>query len=261
MLPEDSTATGTSLETFLNDRTGLSFKVETISSTDPNRPNALDALCGGTPTFGWVDGWTLLAAEALGCAQPVLKARLNTADGDLTGIRSDLLVRTVNKTSSVSGLSGKLFCRLNSQDVASWILPTIMLRGGGIGPQSLAGVRDFPDYGAMLQALADGVCAGAALPAGTLTQYRVSDKTGQDDITKLINVLATSPEIPFGGLVVSPTVPGDVATLVAKLFVDHPDELKGLVAFDQLVKTSAGDFADVEKFILVGGVNLKTLGQ
>jgi len=73
MLPEDSTATGSSLENFLNDRTGLTFKVETISSTDPNRSNALQALCAGTPTFGWVDGWTLLAAQMENCAAPVLK--------------------------------------------------------------------------------------------------------------------------------------------------------------------------------------------
>src|SRR5262245_45084743 len=153
MLPEESTATGSSLQEFLNDRTGLTFKVETISATDSNRANALDALCGGTPTFGWVDGWTLLAAEMQDCAAPVLKLRRNLEDGDSTGIRSDLLVRAVNKTTAVTGLSGKLFCRLNSQDTASWILPTIMLRGAGIGPQNLGGVRDSSDYGAMLQAL------------------------------------------------------------------------------------------------------------
>jgi ABC-type phosphate/phosphonate transport system substrate-binding protein len=261
MLPEDSTATGTSLASFLNERTGLTFKVEVISSTDPNRPNALEALCGGTPTFGWVDGWTLLAAQAQGCAEPVLRLRRNTEDGDSTGIASDIIVRSVNKTTSLAGLKDRIFCRLNSQDVASWILPVIMLRGAGIGPQNLSSVRDNDDYGTMLQALADGVCIAAAIPAGTLAQYKVTDKGGQTDITKILNQVATTPEVPYGGLVIASTVPRDLAEQVTKLFVDHPDELKGLVAADQFVNASPADFAEIEKFILAGGVDLRTLGQ
>ncbi len=261
MPPEGSTATGTSLASFLNDRTGFAFKVQIVSRADPSSANPLTELCGGTPTFAWVDGWTMLAAQAEGCAQPMLKVKRNADSGSSTGVRADLVVRTVNKTTSISGLKDRIFCRLNSQDVVSWILPVMMMRGAGFSPQNLSSIREFPDYGTMLQALADGVCAAAAIPAGTLTNYQVTDKSGQTDITKLISQLATSPEVPYGGLVVSSTVPQEIAATVTKLFVEHADELKDLVQSDELVITTAADFAEVEKFLADSGVDFKMLGQ
>jgi ABC-type phosphate/phosphonate transport system substrate-binding protein len=251
--PKDSSETGTSLAKFLNDRTGLAFKVEIVSSYG----DVLAALCGETPTFGWVDGWALLAAQAQGCSTPALKIQSSAA----SGLRADLVVRTVNKITAVAAFKDRLFCRLSSQDVVSWILPSIMMRGAGFDPSNLKGTLEFPDTATMLQALADGACVAAAIPAGTLTQYQITDRSGPADITKAINVLATSPEIPPGGLMISSNVPADVAETVTKLFVDHQDELKGLVEADQLVKASSSDYADFEKFLLAGGVNLKTLGQ
>lgn len=251
--PKDSSETGTSLAKFLNDRTGLVFKVEIVSSYG----DVLAALCGDTPTFGWVDGWAMLAAQAQGCSTPALKIQLSAA----TNPRADLVVRTVNKITAVAGFKDRLFCRLSSQDVVSWILPSIMMRGAGFDPSNLKGTLEYPDTATMLQALADGACVAAAIPAGTLTQFQITDKSGPTDITKAINILATSPEIPAGGLMISSNVPTNVADTVTKLFVDHQNELKGLVNADQLAAASPADYADLEKFLLAGGVNLKTLGQ
>ena len=72
--PENSSATGTSLETFLNNRTGATFKVQIVASYG----DVLNALCSDVPTFGWVDGLSLLAANAQGCSTPTIKLKRGT---------------------------------------------------------------------------------------------------------------------------------------------------------------------------------------
>jgi phosphonate transport system substrate-binding protein len=256
--PKDSTATGTSLGTFLSDRTGLTFKVDILTSYG----DAMSALCGETPTFAWVDGLTLLAAQAQGCAVPALKFRRGTGGDATTGVRVEIVGRAATRIAALTGLKDRIICRVSSQDIVSWIVPVAMLRGAGVNPPNISDIKDYPDTGSMLQAVVDNQCAAAAIPAGTLTQYTVNDRANPSgDITKSFNVIATSPELPYGGLVISTTVPAETVSQVVKLLVDNPDELKDLIAADEVISTSAGDYAEIEKFLEAGGINLRTLGR
>jgi ABC-type phosphate/phosphonate transport system substrate-binding protein len=256
--PKDSTATGTSLGTFLSERTGMTFKVDVYTSYG----DVLTSLCGETPTFAWVDGLTLLAAQAQGCAAPALKFRRGTGSDATTGVRVEIVGRAATRIAALTGLKDRPLCRLNSQDVVSWILPLAMLRGAGVNPPNISNVKDYPDTQSMLQAVVDNQCAAAAIPAGTLTQYTVNDRANPSgDITKSFNVIATSPELPYGGLMVSTTVPSDTVTQVVKLLVDNPSELKDLIAADEVTSTSASDYGEIEKLLETGGINLRTLGR
>jgi phosphonate transport system substrate-binding protein len=257
--PASSSATGTSLQNFLKARTGKAFKVEIVGSYG----DVLNALCSDVPTFGWVDGPALLAADAQGCSTLALKVRLGSDNEAATGMRVDLVVRSVTKITAVGGLKDKDFCRVSSQDLVSWLLPVAMMRAGGVNPfTSLHSVKEYPDTTGMLQALADGACVAAGIPAGTLGQYSVTDKNGPVDITKVINPIGSpSPEMPYGGLMVSSNVPTDFAATVTRLFLDNPGQLKNLVIADGLAKAAPTDFAEIEKLFQAGGVNLKTLGQ
>jgi len=254
--PKDSTSTGTSVATFLQDRTGLAFKADVKASAD-----ALNDLCvSENPTFAWVDGLTLLTAQAQGCG--TIAARYKVGQDGATGVRADLVVRTSDKITNASGLKDKTFCRLNSQDTVSWILPVIMMRANGFNPQGLKAIREFPDNNQMMQALADGVCSAAGIPAGSLPQFQVTDKGAPADITKVANLLtASSAELPYGGLVIAANVPKDIADKVTELFLKNPDQLKDLIPAGEVVAASANDFADIDKLMQAAGVNLKTLGQ
>ncbi len=257
--PENSSATGTALETFLTNRTGETFKVQIASGYG----DVLSALCSDVPTFGWLDGLSLLAAEAQGCSTPALRIKIGTGADASTGVRADLVVRSASKITAISGLKDRDFCRLNAQDTISWVLPVMLLRSGGVNPfTNLHSVKDYADTAAMLQAVDDGVCIAAGIPAGTLTRYQVTDKGGETDITKLINPLGpSSPELSYGGLMVSNLVPKDLSDTVTRLFLDNPDQLKNLVTADGLLKASSSDFGDMERLIQSAGMDLQTLGN
>ena len=108
----------------------------------------------------------------------------------------------------------------------------------------------------------DGTCVAAGIPAGTLTNYQVNDKGGVTDITKLINPIGTSsPEVPYGGLMVSNIVPKGLADTVTGLFLNNPDQLADLIAADSLLKASQADFADIARLTQSAGMNLQMLGQ
>jgi phosphonate transport system substrate-binding protein len=257
--PASSAATGTSLQNFLKARTGKVFKVEIVNSYG----DVLKALCSDVPTFGWVDGPALLAANAQGCSTLAIKVRLGSDNEAATGMRAELVVRSVTRITAVAALKDKDFCRVSSQDLISWLLPVAMMRAGGVDPfTNLHSVKEYPDTTGMLQALADGVCVAAGIPAGTLGQYSVTDRNGPVDITKVINPIGTpSPEMPYGGLMVSSIVPADFAATVTRLFLDNPGQLKNLVIADGLVKATSSDFSEIERFFQTNGLDLKALGQ
>src|SRR5207245_2172087 len=123
----------------------------------------LQALCSDTPTFAWVDGWTLLAVQAQGCASVAAQIRLK---GQL-GVRSDIVISPSAAISSVAGFKNRIFCRLSDQDTVTWVLPELMMRAGGFNPSDLKAAQSYPDVKSMLQVVANNGCI-AAIPAGTL---------------------------------------------------------------------------------------------
>jgi ABC-type phosphate/phosphonate transport system substrate-binding protein len=249
-----SSATGTDLAKFLNDRTGKTFKVQLATSAS----EVLSALCTGTPAFGWGDGWLLLAAQSENCGTTALLIKSNNS----TGQRAEIVTRAIAKITTLSGLKDRDFCRINSQDIVSWVLPAIMMRGAGFSPFSnLKSVREYPDTASMLQAVADGTCQAAAIPAGTLNQFKVTDKSAPADITKLITTLTTSPEVPLGGMVVSAAIPKEVSDTVAKVFMEHPEAWKDLITADELVKADSSTLAETQKFVQSAGINFASLGR
>ncbi len=246
----DQNASGSELARYLSDQTSVAFEVDLLSSY----AEVLRQLCSDKPTFGWLDGRALLAAQAQGCGVPVLKFQ----QGKSSGQKADLIVHTgiKDEVKTIAGFKGKDYCRLNGQDVQSWILPSLAMRAGGINPvQDLKGIKEFDNNAALMQAVADNICVSAAIPAGTLLTYSPKLSSGQ------LAVLTTTPELPFGGVIVSSTVPKTIADNVITLFTQNMDRLQGLIKVDELVKVNANDFTDFQKLAQSAGLNLKTLGQ
>ncbi len=254
--PEGSNTDPSTLEGFLKDRTGLSFKAVTAGSD----AELLSDVCGSLPTFAWVDGWTLLAAQAKGCANLTLQIK----NGGATGIKSDLIVSTAAAIDTLAAMRAslvrKVYCRLSKDDVASWVLPVIMLREpGGYSNDpfpAFKSVKDYSDSTAIVSDVSNNACI-SAIPSGTLTSYKIPDVA---DVTKTVKVVATTPELPFGGLVASITVPNHDVDTVAGVFPDHLDALQGLVVADSLVPATNADIAPTLKAFSDAGINFALLG-
>jgi ABC-type phosphate/phosphonate transport system substrate-binding protein len=252
--PKGSDASARPLQTFLGQQ--MEAQVFTVEVAI-KQSEALTALCGEIPTVAWVDGWTLLAAQAQGCGQAVLRIQRGKGNSARTGIRSDLVVSNASRVSAISGFKGRAFCRLNDQDPTSWILPVIILRSAGnFDPlQDFSGVRDVGDTATLIGEVSDNHCVGA-IPAGTLDDYTVGRNL---DVKVLENIV--SPEIPYGGLVISSKMPPIVADQLKSLFARNLDKLKGLVDADSLVAVTPADFASVQQFLQGAGIDLARMSQ
>ena len=245
--PKDSIATGTSLATFLSDTTSKTFNIA-LQKTDGD---ILNALCGDKPTIAWVDGWTLLSTLAQNCGFVTARIR----NGGQTGIRADIVISPSAAISGVTAFKNRVFCRINALDETSWILPVIAMRAGGFNPSELKSVQDYPDTKSMLQIVANNGCV-SAIPSGTLSGIRLDPPFS--DATRVVTKLITTPELPYGGLVMSSNVPGDIAAQVTDAFLKNPDQLKDLVTADEIIAANSNDFSDT---ITAFGSNLKALGQ
>ncbi|MHB8628622.1 MAG: phosphate/phosphite/phosphonate ABC transporter substrate-binding protein [Aggregatilineales bacterium] len=238
---------------YLSTRVGLAFQVDML----PSAADVLKELCNGPPTFAWLDGPGLLAALAQGCGTPALK--FERGANFRTGVQTDLVIRTGGKgdPTALSGLKGKDFCRLNGQDLTSWILPALMLRAGGLDPaQDLHGFKKFDSTDALLQAVANGTCAATGIPAGTLGNFSPTLAAGQS-----LKVLQTSPELPYGGLVISKAIPSAVANQVIRLFSQQPPQLSSLIGTDTIAPTTADDYVDFQRLAQAAHLDLSATGR
>jgi ABC-type phosphate/phosphonate transport system substrate-binding protein len=252
--PEGSTASPQALASFLKDRTTLNFNV-TLAASDSD---VLAALCGPVPTLAWVDGWVLLAAQAQGCGNVSLRIK----EADATGLKSDIMISVSAPIDNLPNLRGRSksrdYCRLSSNDAISWILPVAVLRTPGFDPLlAFRSIKDYGDIATMVQDTSDNKCV-AAIASGTLTSYKALNV---QDITKVIKIIGTTPELPFGGLMASSAVPRNVADAVSNVFPDHVDALSGMVTADSLVPATNDDYADTQKAFQAAGFNFATLGQ
>jgi ABC-type phosphate/phosphonate transport system substrate-binding protein len=216
--PDASSNAVDGLESFLNDNAGFTFTVTRAESGAA----ALTALCGATPTLAFVDGWTLLAAQAQGCARPILSYVRGQGSAARTGVSADLIVPATSQASDASGLRGLIYCRLNESDLETWILPTLIMRtAAGFDPfTDFQTVRDVPTLQALVQEVAAGNCVGA-VPAGTVGEY--------GELSAAVRVLQSSPELPFGGVVVSATVSLATADSLSELLVDNATKVRGVI--------------------------------
>jgi ABC-type phosphate/phosphonate transport system substrate-binding protein len=123
--------------------TGLHVNVELADSDGA----VVSQLCGADPVVGWLGGVAYMVAEAQGCAEPALAIRRENAGG----FRVDLLIATditgdQVTESDVAALDDRTLCRLSSDDVQTWLVPSLMLRSAGIDPMyGLDGVIDVED--------------------------------------------------------------------------------------------------------------------
>lgn len=265
ILPKDSSETGAKLATALKNKTGREFEVQTRQTN----AELLADLCGDVPTLAWVDGWALVLARLQGCGQAVLRYQRDEGFGPRTGLSIEFIANADAPVPTLVALRNRDFCRISDQDVQTWILPVTMLRRvPNFDPfTALRNVKDYPDIPSMLRAVSENVCA-AALQVGTLPAYR-NQVEGVTDITRTVRAIpnSASPELPFGGLVVSSRLPPEIGSAALELFLGSgvtaplPDSLSGLVVADELVKAQPSDFVEIEKLVEEAGMDPRKMGH
>jgi ABC-type phosphate/phosphonate transport system substrate-binding protein len=250
IISEDINATGGALEQTLRDQTGFTFRAEFYASA----AQALAVLCGDVPAFGILDSWTLLAAQLRGCALPLLFIEQVEGAQRVSGISSQILTARESGINGVGNFAGRAFCRVQDGGLTDWILPALAMRSNGFDPLSGFGnVRRLPDVPSMLRAVALNECIGA-IQTGTLSRYRVEGL----NLQQVLRAVLTTPEVPLGGLVVSPLMPASLSAQVRQLFLDPANRQawRAAVNADAFVPAESGRVAALDTLLRLAALDL-----
>ena len=191
----DTVEMSNALESELLEQLDLTVDVTFID----NESAALDAICNGSangnPSAVWVSPFSLIAAENECEAVPTLAVIRGTPPRESAGLSADIIAAAT--VTSLDQIAGRPFCRLDSQDVITWLYPSLIMAEQGVNPLSdLGRILDRADYLALLEAVYKGDCAAAALPAGEyedlvddLVDALDDEAISRDDVTAAVKVL------------------------------------------------------------------------
>jgi phosphonate transport system substrate-binding protein len=260
-----ATGSDDALADLILELTGLNVNVELADSDGA----IVSQLCSADPVVGWLGGVAYMVAEAQGCADPALAIRRENA----TGFRVDLLIQTeitgdAVTESDVAALADKTLCRLGSDDVLTWLVPSLMLRSAGIDPlYGLDGVLDVEDYDAIAAGIYNGDCQAGAVPYRTFPNRLGSALRSLEDLRDKVAVVESSPEIPYGVMVYPQTVPLNVRIPLTDVFFqiasnsEQAATLQPILEQDSLVRVQPDDFDTLRGFMGATGLDFTALGE
>jgi ABC transporter, phosphonate, periplasmic substrate-binding protein len=229
-IPRNDNATTDALVNFVGNQSGLTFEGRITSGGE-----ALSALCSGRPTLAFVDGWTLLLAQARNCATPILRIQ---RDGE-SALSADLIASSEARLTTVAAFRNQIYCRISAEDDLTWKLPLLAMQQADLDPLTeLQAVRPVPDLQRLVTEVARAQCVGA-IESGTLARYQVS---GIAEITNAVRVVGTTISLPYGGLVANQGVPVNVVEDMARSLPDNRDAWNRLLEADQLRPAQASDY-------------------
>jgi phosphonate transport system substrate-binding protein len=108
-----------------------------------------------------------------------------------------ILVRADSGLSDLADLAGKTFCRPDPLSTSGWVIPSIMLRGAGVDPDTgLSNVVDAGSHDAVAAAVYDGTCDAGA----TYVDARTRIEEDYPDVMDQTAVIAIEPDIPNDGV-------------------------------------------------------------
>ena len=194
---ERVTSGAESVVALLEEETGLYFDVKVATEY----AGAVEAMCADPPeaqmsslaTFAYV-----MAADR-GCAEA---AMLSVRYGSPT-YNGQILVRADSGLSDLADLAGKTFCRPDPLSTSGWVIPSIMLRGAGVDPDTgLAEVVDAGSHDAVAAGVYDGTCDVGA----TYVDARTRIEEDYPDVMDQTVVIAIEPDIPNDGVQFVPSL-------------------------------------------------------
>jgi ABC-type phosphate/phosphonate transport system substrate-binding protein len=252
------------VETAILEIAGVAVDIELVERYG----EALAALCQsseGRVSVVWLNGASYVAARAENCGVPVLQVERGTRRDARTGEGAAIIVNGDENISTLSALRDRSFCRLAYDDFYTWLAPSLILRASGLNLSTTAGeITDYDDLPSLIQAVADGDCDAAGIPANALETY--ADDLG--DAVEQVDVLTTTTvEFPYAVLVLPPEVPLGTRIALNDALVEmaadntYAPKLRDLLGQNALLPAAVDDFAELETFMSSTGLDFAQLGN
>ena len=217
------TAGAQSVVDLLQAETGLFFEIRVATEY----AGAIEAMCADPAEAHMSSLATFAAVMAAdrGCAEV---AMLSVRYGSPT-YNGQFLVRADSGITDISELGGKTFCRPDPLSTSGWVIPSIMLRGAGVDPDTgLAEVVDAGSHDAVAAGVYDGTCDVGA----TYVDARSTIEEDYPDVMEQTVIIAIEPDIPNDGVQFQTSVPQELRDqIVAGLLAIAATE-EGVEALD-----------------------------
>jgi phosphonate transport system substrate-binding protein len=253
---ERVTAGAESVAQMLNEETGLFFDVRVATEY----AGAIEAMCADPPeahmaslaTFAYV-----MAADR-GCAEA---AMLSVRFGSPT-YNGQFIVRADSGITDLSQLNGKTFCRPDPLSTSGWVIPSIMLKGAGVDPDTgLAEVVDAGSHDAVVAAVYNGDCDVGA----TYVDARSTVEEDYPDVMEQTAVIALEPDIPNDGVQFQSSVDQELRTQIVDglLAIAATEEgveaLTTAYSWQELIKADDSYYDAFRQILQAAGVSAEDL--
>jgi phosphonate transport system substrate-binding protein len=253
---ERVTAGAETVSEMLHEETGLFFDVKVATEY----AGAIEAMCAdpaeahmaSLATFAYV-----MAADR-GCAEA---AMLAVRYGSPT-YNGQFIVRADSGITDISQLNGKTFCRPDPLSTSGWVIPSIMLRGAGVDPDSgLAEVVDAGSHDAVVAAVYNGDCDAGA----TYVDARGTVEEDYPDVMEHVVVIALEPDIPNDGVQFQASVDQEMRTQIVDGLLAIAATEAGVEALDtayswqELIKADDSYYDAFRQILQAAGVSAEDL--
>ncbi len=253
---ERVTAGAQSVADLLHDETGLFFDIKVATEY----AGAVEAMCADPPeahmsslaTFAYV-----MAADR-GCAEAAL---LSVRFGSPT-YNGQILVRADSGITSLADLEGKSFCRPDPLSTSGWVIPSIMLRGAGVDPDT--GLSEVVDAGSH-DAVAAGVYSGDCDAGATYVDARTRIEEDYPDVMEETVIIAVEPDIPNDGVQFQTSMPQElrdqiVEGLLAIVETEEGQEALGTAyQWEELTRADDSYYDAFRQILQAAGVSAEDL--
>jgi phosphonate transport system substrate-binding protein len=202
--PKEDVRINASLLTWLDERTGLAFRLHT-----PHGPeNVAEQLCSGEIDFAIAGTVSYLQANDRCDARMLVRGI--SADGDDT-YRAAIIVRATKAIDDIGELGGDYFAFGAPNSTQGHLIPRLMLQSAGISLADLGGTSFTGSHAATAKAVTSG-----SFDAGAIQDTLAVELASRD----LVRILGFSDSFPSSGVVVGPNVSPEVVEIVRRALLD-----------------------------------------
>jgi phosphonate transport system substrate-binding protein len=189
---ERVTAGAESVADLLFEETGL--VIETFVATDYTA--AIEAMCAepAQAQMGSLATFAYITAADRGCAE----AELVSVRRGSTSYNGQLIYNLATDIvpGDYSTLKDKAFCGVDETSTSGWVIPSVMLRAGGIDPDTDLEVTFAGSHDAVASAVYNGDCDAGA----TFVDARTTIEEAYPDVMDKVGVFEVSIAIPNDGV-------------------------------------------------------------
>ena len=221
---------------------------------------AIEAMCAEQAHIGSLATTSYVLAHEKGCADAVL---VSTRYGSAS-YNGQFIVRTDSGIESLADLVGKTYCRVDELSSSGWVIPSIMLKGEGIDPETdLAEIVDSGSHDAVAAGVYNGDCDFGT----TFVDARSSLEETYPDIMDVTKVIALQPDIPNDGFQFHPDFPEDVKAILVAEFLHLFETEEGAAAMEEAyqytgMEEHGDEFYDAYRQILdAAGIDYASLSE